>query len=88
MSSKRLKKQSPKFSLLSTVENWFHNSATIFVARTTAAAGFVTAVMGGLDWSPLLGMSGLDRKQVIVMGAVVVLIGVSHEIARRRTLDA
>lgn len=63
--------------------HWFRDSQTILVARITAASGFVTAVVGGLDWSPLLGMSGFDRKQVIIMGGIVLLIGVSHEIARR-----
>jgi len=66
----------------------FHDSATILTARITAVSGFVTAVIGGLDWSPLLGITGFDRKQVIALGGVILLIGVSHEIARRRTLDA
>lgn len=68
--------------------HWFRNSATIAVARVTSVAGFATAVVGGLDWSPLLGMSGLDRKQLIAMGVIVLFIGISHEIARRRTLNA
>lgn len=59
---------------------------TLVVARLTMASGFITAVMGGLDWSPLLGVSGFNKEQVIVMGIIVILIGVSHEIARRRTL--
>lgn len=50
-------------------------------------AGFVTAVIGGLDWSPLLGLSGFTKWQTIAMGVVVLLIGVSHEVARRRTLN-
>jgi hypothetical protein len=70
------------------LQKYFRDSETILVARFTAISGFATAVIGGLDWSPLLGMSGFDRKQVIVMGGVVLLIGISHEIARRMRSDA
>lgn len=82
---KRLKQKSLPDTFL---DKYFKDSATILVARITALSGFITGVMGALDWSPLLGVSGMDRRQVITMGAVVLLIGVSHEIARRRTLDA
>jgi hypothetical protein len=61
----------------------FRNSHTIVVARITDVGGFITAVLGALDWSPLLGLSGFDRKQMIATGAVILLIGISHEIARR-----
>jgi len=70
------------------LQKYFRDSVTILTARATYIGGFITAVMGALDWSPLLGISGMDRKQVITMGVIVLLIGVSHELARRRTLDA
>ena len=77
----------PKLVVEATIfQKWFNDSATIVVARITAVSGFITGVLGVLDWSPLLGISGMDQRQVITMGAVVLLIGVSHEIARRRTL--
>ncbi len=87
--SKILKPKSSQAPQLSKTwfDSLFRDSATLVVARITAASGFITAIIGGLDWSPLLGMSGFDRKQVIVMGGIVLLIGISHEIARRRTLD-
>ena len=75
----------PKQGLL---QRFFRDSVTLVVSRITDLAGFVTAVIGMLDWSPLLGASGMTRTQVITMGAIVVLIGVSHEFARRRTLNA
>ncbi len=62
---------------------WYQYES-IVVARLTAVGGFITGVVGALDWSPLLGLTGFDRKQMLVTGGVVLLIGVSTEVARRR----
>ena len=78
-------KQPRKPTLL---ETYFKDSVTILLARITDIGGFATAVIGALDWSPLLGSSGMTRTQVITMGSIILLIGISHEVARRRTLNA
>lgn len=86
--------KSPKSNLpeittkFDTVSGWFKDSATILVARTVTAGGFITGVMGSLNWSPLLGLTEFKQAQVIGMAAVVLLIGISTEVARRRTLNA
>lgn len=68
------------------VKSWFKNSLTLFSARVWALVGVVTSVVAAADWSPLLGMSGLDRKQVAFIGAVILAQALNTEIARRRTL--
>lgn len=82
------KQKSQNLKPKSLLQRWFKDSSTILIARTTDTVGFVTAVVGALDWSPLLGVSGMNRTQVITMGGIVLLIGISHEVARRRTLNA
>jgi hypothetical protein len=74
------KRQSPS---LPQPRKWYTYESLV-VARLTALGGFITGVVGCLDWSPLLGITGFDYKQVIFTGGIVMLIGVSTEIARRR----
>lgn len=66
----------------------WRNSATVALARLTSIGGFITGVVGSLNWSPLLGVSGFDRKQMLITAGVVLLIGISTELARSRTLNA
>jgi len=69
-----------------TTLSFFRYSHTILVARLTMLTGFLTAVIGSLDWSPLLGLNidtGFSRTQVIWLGAVTFIKGVLDEIARR-----
>ena len=83
MSPRKSKPSKPSSKYVYVLKRWFRGSDTILVARATSVAGFVTAVIGGLDWSPLLGLSGFNQKQVMLTGGTILLIGISHEIARR-----
>lgn len=61
-------------------------SHSLLMARFTMIAGFLTAVLGTLDWSPLLGINidtGFSKNQVIWLGIVTFVKGVLDEIARR-----
>lgn len=72
-----------------TVKAFFKYSLSILNARCTALAGLVTAAVGMLDWSPLLGLNfdtGFSQKQVFWTGAVVFVKGLIDEVSRRRTL--
>lgn len=66
------------------LKRWFLNSETILAARLTQATGFVIAVGGSLDFSPLLGMTGFHRSQAIWLGSIILVQGVLIELARRR----
>lgn len=71
------------------VKSFFKNSWTIFVARFTAVAGLITAALGAMDWSPLLGLNiqtGFSKAQAIYLGVITFVQGLMVEIARRRTL--
>lgn len=66
--------------------SFFAYSHTILVARITMLTGFLTAVIGGLDWAPLLGLNidtGFSKNQVVWLGIVTFVKGVLDEIARR-----
>lgn len=66
--------------------SFFKYSHTILVARLTVIAGFVTAVLGSLDWSPLLGINidtGFSKNQVIWLGIIMSVKGVIDEVVRR-----
>lgn len=70
--------------------SWFKGSETILVARATVFTGFVTAVIGAMDWSPLLGLdmsTGFNQKQVMWLGGVMVAQGIGVELARRNKSD-
>lgn len=61
-------------------------SHSLLVARLTMLSGFLVAVIGTLDWSPLLGVNidtGFSKTQVIWLGIVTFVKGVLDEIARR-----
>lgn len=77
----------PRRQLPSPQPRKWYTYESLLVARLTAAGGFITGVVGVLDWSPLLGITGFDYKQVIFTGGIVMLIGISTEIARRRGSD-
>lgn len=66
---------------------WFHYSETIFLARATMLSGFLLAVVGSMDWSPLTSIdfaTDFKPKQLIGIGAVTLTKGVIDEVARRR----
>ena len=70
------------------LKRFFLYSETILLARITAVAGLVTGAVGAMEWSPLLGLTNFDRKQVIWLGSIMFLQGVGTEIARRRNMMA
>ncbi len=53
-------------------------------ARAADFGGFVMAVLGALDWSPLMNLTDMSKRHIIVTGAGIILIGISHELALRR----
>lgn len=66
--------------------SFFKYSHTILVARLTVVTGFITAVLGALDWSPLLGLdinTGFSKAQVIWLGAIMAVKGIIDEVVRR-----
>lgn len=66
--------------------SFFKYSHTILVARLTILTGFITTVLGSLDWSPLLGVNidtGFSKNQVIWLGIIMTVKGVIDEIVRR-----
>lgn len=72
------------------VKAWFKYSETIFLARLATLGGFITALVGSLDLSPL---STVDystlftKRQVIGIGAGILISGIVAEIARRRNAN-
>lgn len=67
----------------------FKYSLTIFLARITAISGFITGVVGSLDLSPLATFdysTDFKPRQIIGLGAGILIGGVVFELARRRSL--
>ena len=71
--------------------NWFHNSATILVARVMSLSGIITTFVGSLDLSPIWDTlktgTAFTKPQLIYMGLGIIGAGLTVELARRRTLD-
>jgi len=42
---------------------------------------------GAMDYSPLLGITNFDKKQVIYLGAISFIKGLFTELARRRNMN-
>lgn len=71
------------------IKAWFRYSETIFLARATMLSGFLMAVVGSMDWSPLMGINvdtGFSRNQVIWIGGTTFIKGMVDEAARRRNM--
>lgn len=60
---------------------------SIIEARLTMIFGFITSVVGLMDWSPLLNLFGestaFTKAQVLAIGAITFIKGVAQEITRR-----
>ena len=68
------------------VKAFFKYSHAIFLARLTFLVGFALAVIGSLDWSPLLSLdidTGFSKNQVVWLGIVTIFKGILDEVARR-----
>lgn len=60
---------------------------SIVLARITTLVGFAIAVIGTMDWSPLMGIdmsTGFNRNQVIWLGGITMAKGIADELLRRR----
>ena len=42
--------------------------------------------VGAMDWSPLLGVTNFDKKQVLYLGGISFVKGIFTELARRRNI--
>jgi len=76
----------PPTTLWEHTKAFFKYSHSILVARLTLVAGFAIAVIGSLDWSPLLSLdidTGFSKNQIIWLGVTTILKGVLDEFARR-----
>ena len=77
---------------LSPVSRWdaikafFVYSETVVIARTEALIGLLTMAFGAMDYSPLLGITNFDKKQVIYLGGISFVKGLFTELARRRNM--
>ena len=69
------------------LRKWFRDSWTLVLARGTILTGFLTGLVGVMDWSPLVGLGAstdFSQKQVIYLAGIMVLQGIGVEVARRR----
>jgi len=48
--------------------------------------GVLTMSFAAMDYSPLLGLTGFDKKQVIYLGGISFIKGLFTELARRRNM--
>ncbi len=76
-------------SLWEETKAFFKHSTTILAARLTAFTGLIVAAVGAMNWSPLLALNvdtGFNRNQIVWLGILAFVQGLTFEIARRRTL--
>lgn len=69
------------------IKQFFHDSETIFMARLEVILGFVTAALGGIDWTPLLSAGTVPDFSVnlaVNIGVIMIIKGLLLEWARRR----
>ena len=71
-------------------KSFFHYSETILWARLQVLVGFMIAVMGAVDWSPLLNYNILDTgfswNQMAWTGIAILANGIVTELVRRRNM--
>ncbi len=69
------------------VKAFFKYSETILLARIELVTGFITGVIGLMDWSPLMSMDlsvGFTKDQVLSLAGMMIVKGVLAEYLRRR----
>lgn len=76
----------PPVSKWDAVKAFFAYSETVLVARIEASVGLVTMVLGSMDYSPLLGVTAFDKKQVLWLGGISFVKGIFTELVRRRNM--
>ena len=77
-------------NLWNKIKDFFKRSETIFIARLEAVAGFLVAVIGGLDPTALLSLdisNGVTSSTTLIFGLVWFLKGIIQEWARRRNAN-
>ena len=81
-----LRVQLPPVSTWDAIKAFFVYSETVVIARTEALVGLLTMAFGAMDYSPLLGITNFDKKQVIYLGGISFVKGLFTELARRRNM--
>lgn len=79
------RKQLPQ-AILAPVKPWY-KFETILMARATVAIGAILAVIGAMDWSPLISLdvsTGFNGRQVMWLGGIAIVKGIADECLRRR----
>ena len=69
------------------VKAFFKYSETILLARIELLTGFITGVIGLMDWSPLMDLNisvGFTKEQVLSLAGGMILKGIVAEWLRRR----
>jgi hypothetical protein len=79
-----LRLQLPPVSNWDAVKAFFVYSEVVVIARAEALVGLLTMVFGYMDYSPLLGITAFDKKQVLWLGGISFIKGLFTELARRR----
>ena len=68
----------------SSLTKLFHDSEVVFLARFNAVLGLLIAAAAGMNWAPLLALTGFDPKQLGITGGLLFFQGLVYELARRR----
>lgn len=74
------------------IKDWsgWSTAGSIFTMRLEMIAGFAIAVLGAIDWSPLLGLgfeTGINWKATVAIGGIMVTKALVQEIVRRWNAD-
>ncbi len=81
-----LRIQLPPVSNWDAIKAFFVYSETVVIARAEALIGLLAIGLGAMDYSPLLGITNFDKKQVIYLGGISFVKGLFTELARRRNM--
>jgi hypothetical protein len=71
------------------IKDWsgWSEAGSIFIARMEVVSGFLTGVLGGIDWTPVMTLDftqPIADKTLIILGLSLVFKGVISEMTRRR----
>lgn len=82
-----LRLELPPVSRWDAIKSFFVYSETVLIARAEALVGVLTMTFAAMDYSPLLGITNLDKTQVLWLGGVSFVKGLFTELARRRNMN-